>query len=506
MAHQAHAVPWNALTSHFRYIEVPGIAPDIYVLDTPDRLEAMLFFARAFAKNIREYAAVERKKYATPTEFRRRAATWTKSERWPVDQKHAAETGGTKVRKKSTKVIETRKLFSDAEGDVWGSRHSRYVGPSGFSDETWYIDDWIMGDKHWARIEDFHEMYRKRDEWVGDWTDTIKGLMMEAALVLTPLNARQGQREDPKAPFRRHTDTLFLLAHQPRIDLMPWTHEGDSCCNMESGLICIIEAALTGYLYLNILSSMRESDSSVCDLTDHVVDRPQKVHNRGRYRTLLRPRPKFMNTRSWTECLTRTCNPHEHHPEVMMFEPFFYPRPGGGAWGEVGVDRAPNSKYSRYDTSRFEEVNIMASDQVSSTDAEIEPLLVRGSLEALREFLRGLGKLMVNYEMLWKDQGHPPKWEVMVADALEQSFCRFKGKSKTYRNSLLWDSYLESCVLRVEDLFDPELCKRKWAEYNDEDWVQELALVDSEVEQQKSTAKPRREGKRRARLRAHGGR
>ncbi|KAK6438627.1 hypothetical protein LTR95_005165 [Oleoguttula sp. CCFEE 5521] len=347
MAHQAHAIPWNALTSRFRYIEAPGIAPDIYALDTPDRLEAILFFARAFAKNIRDYAAVERRKYATPTDYRRRAATWTKSDRRPDDQIDAAEASVSRVRKKSTKVTETKKLFSDAEGDVWSTRHSRYVGPSGFSDETRYIDDWIIGDKHWAWIEDFYRMYRKRDVWVGAWTDTVKGLMMEAALVLTPLNERQERRSDPKAAYRRHTDTLFLLAHRPQISLVHWTHEGDSCCNMESGLVCIVESALTGYLYLNILASMRESGSSACDLTDHVVDRPQKVHNRGRYRTLLRPRPKFMNTRSWTECLTRTCNPHEHHPEIMMFEPFFYPRPGGGAWAEVGADRTPYSKYTR---------------------------------------------------------------------------------------------------------------------------------------------------------------
>nr|OQO29364.1 hypothetical protein B0A51_03146 [Rachicladosporium sp. CCFEE 5018] len=479
MAHQAHNIPWNTLVSHFRYIEMPGSDPDIYGLDKPDQRVAILFFARAFADNVRTYAAVERKKYATPAEYRRRSATWKKS-----DRRSDNDSEVILPKAKPGKVIEIKKVFSDAQRETWSKRNDNFNGALGLRRSTQYIDEWILGDKQWSEVDDSGDpgsataRDRARDRWVGDWTDTIKGLMMEGALVLTPLHERQTERKKSDPPHLQHMDTLFLLAHHPQIHLVPWTSEYDGCCGLESGLVCITQATLTGYLYLNMLFALREAGSPVCNLTDCVIDRSWENRARGRYRKFLQPRPKYMNTGSWNRLLIETCKDHEHHSEIMMFEPFFYPQLGTGAWAEVENN---GLALPRCDTTRFEEADIMTACDSHSNVDEKDPLATR-------------------------DQGHSPRWEIMVADALEQCFYRFNGKSRTFRNSLLWDSYEERCVLGVEDLFHPESCRRKWAEYNDEEAIQDQALANSEPDRKGSIVKPRREGKRRVRLEAHGSR
>lgn len=67
MAHQAHSIPWKLLTSHLRPVYRDGTLEsesNIYTRQKPNQAKHFRYFVGAFARNLKEHTACERKKYA----------------------------------------------------------------------------------------------------------------------------------------------------------------------------------------------------------------------------------------------------------------------------------------------------------------------------------------------------------------------------------------------------------------------------------------------------------
>lgn len=438
MAHQAHHMPWVSLASNFGHTKTSNGTFDIRALDKPGQPKSLIHFAKTFAKTLREYSQAERRKYDAVDEYRERAKTWVRSDRTP-----GSENVSDPVRR-TRGVVETKKVYTDHEARLWRALRSEYRVSSGTS-ETQYIDNWIQGEGHWTGREN---KWTIRDEWVTYWTNDWKTLMMDAALVLTPLHQRQSRRDSQET--REQMDTLFLLAHHPQVPLLSWSSEGDSCCNFESGLVCLAEAVLTGYIYFNLLFAMRESGSDVCQLTDEFVPSDHEPLKKLPLHRRLRRRPRYMNTPSWSRLLYQVCRDHEHHLQVMMFEPFLHARSGENFTTQPPASTEPQPEAfsgGRWNRHQLSEVDVMTPSQ--DTDSKQDPLSIPGHHDALYEFLRGLWKILVNFEMLWRDQGAALHWEEMVVRQLEACFRGTEGRHWT----LFWEDRQQAIEYHKSDLF-----------------------------------------------------
>lgn len=191
---------------------------------------------------------------------------------------------------------------------------------------------------------------------------------------------------------------------------------------------------------------MRESGSDVCKLTDDnvpidywpVKDRPS-----------LQPRPRYMNTPSWPRFLAQTCRYHDHHLQMMMFEPFPRPRDGENFTTLPLPSTSPQPEVAfsgRRDREKLREIDVMSP--VQDADADQDPLSIAGHHEALYEFLRGPWKLLVNFEMLWRDQGAEIEWQEMVVRQLEACFRGQEGRPWT----LFWEDRLQVSKYHAADL------------------------------------------------------
>src|SRR5271155_4266719 len=73
--HQDHNIPWNTLSSHFKFRDNHQVTPhrtDLWPLQKPTQAKDFTYFAKALTKTIEEFAATEREKYPptfpTPSE------------------------------------------------------------------------------------------------------------------------------------------------------------------------------------------------------------------------------------------------------------------------------------------------------------------------------------------------------------------------------------------------------------------------------------------------------
>ncbi|KAK8017902.1 hypothetical protein PG991_007092 [Apiospora marii] len=82
MAHQAHALPWNTLASHFKYKMSYHDHPqrkDIFRSEKGEASKEIEYFCRALAKRVQEFAETGRAKFRPQAELRARAEQWTKA-------------------------------------------------------------------------------------------------------------------------------------------------------------------------------------------------------------------------------------------------------------------------------------------------------------------------------------------------------------------------------------------------------------------------------------------
>ncbi|KAG8627264.1 hypothetical protein KVT40_004747 [Elsinoe batatas] len=208
---------------------------------------------------------------------------------------------------------------------------------------------------------------------------------------------------------------------------------------MESGIVCIIEAALQAYIYLNLVYAMRETGSTVCDQDQSTpfVD----VWACRLCQEPLFPRSKYMNTGSWRRLLFLINKGHSHHPQSIMYVPHLYPTGNENftisCADSISQPLGQPSQHHEVQLIR-KEVDIMNTRESGCVEEETDPVALPGSAAALKEFLRGLWGLLVNYEMLWSDIGEAPEWDLMVAEMLEDLFRGISGK---YNSLFVHDIY-----------------------------------------------------------------
>ena len=347
MAHQTHTLPWHALAANFAYAKKhhynTGV-PEIIPTNKAAQVKQLEHFCRVFQKTLREYAVTERNKYPSQTVLAATAKAWV--------------TGNEGK----------RKVYDDdlvQEWQVANWDHGPYV-----MTDLQDIENWATSEMQGRALVDARPK---------EACDAAKVLLMTGSYVMQPLKERKRTEEE-----RRHIETLLVLANKEGFDLKRLGNMSEACCNTNCGVSSVAEKALKAYLYLNLLFAMREDGSEVCGLTDSTL-RPNVDVVSWAYRKYECPklRAKYMVTTAWSRLMYELVRDHKNHPEIAMYEPFFFPKNEDG---------------------RMVEADIMA-------DAALT-----------REFVRDLWKIMVNFDMIWREMGVDVDWEYMCIDALDEMF------------------------------------------------------------------------------------
>ena len=297
MAHLAHTIPWRSFASNFEYTTRPHISniPQLHMTENSNQLRELQHFANVFAKCIREFGASERVKYASAEVYKRRSASWVKSDMGgpdltipdPVPEKK----NPTREEKRARK-----KYYSAKESQP----ERRKVFPNTF--KTKYAvayDNWQAYDiesrqdiQNWLALPDSHAE--------NSCLDTLKIILMEAAAATQPLC----ERVEGGFAQQFAMETLLLLANKKDISasIQSWKHRG--MYSEHYGIETVAEKALDGYLMFNLFVAMRENGSGICELDtgqDWLHD------NSGWYGRFMVPReretlrPRYMNTKVWVD-------------------------------------------------------------------------------------------------------------------------------------------------------------------------------------------------------------
>jgi len=420
MAHQAHALPWSSLSSNFKFGKFPHLDArfaDIQPLGKPSQAKQVVYFGKAMAKQIRDFAATERAKYPSPGEYQTRAKTWTVSTREPDDilalergvgqmDVRSMDAGSAAAKKKkrneqqrekskTVEAPETRKTFLDASEGTYRDRS----GSSWIRGEYQYIENWTGRDVvHGAASQQEERLQIHRAQ--RSCADIIKVTLMEAACATQPSSERQ------RGPAQRyHMETLLLLAHHPTMPLSTFDNLPDCCCNNSSGIKSFATTpALRGYLYLNLLFAMRATGSNTSAFAQ--TDDPERAATPAflgllHWKTLAprTPRASYMNSRSWQNLVAYLLYTHDNHPEILMHERFLFPEE------EVSTQEGLQAE----------------AEAKAKLKMEADPL---EDGDALREYLRGLWKVMVLYDVLQREIGREVEWEKLVSEVLIELFPR----------------------------------------------------------------------------------
>ena len=294
MAHQAHALPWSCF-ANYEYTIRPHISslPQLYMIESPNRLKELQHFANVFARRIREFGVSERAKYASSESFQQRAETWKKSDMDPeievpgvaLEKEEALESGEKwRTGKKSRGPhVERKKVYSDAFKAKYKTVYEDW--------EPYKIES-KQDIASWISLSDSY------DE--NSCIDTLKILLMEAAAATHPVS----ERVEAGAAQKHAMESLLLLANKKETSasIRNWKHRG--MYSEHYGIETVAEKALDAYLMFNLFFAMRENGSGICELD---VAQDLLKESSGWYRSFMVPkevetlRPKYMNTRLWAD-------------------------------------------------------------------------------------------------------------------------------------------------------------------------------------------------------------
>ncbi len=351
MAHQAHALPWNNLASHFRYCISYHSHPqrlDIHPQKKPNQAKDLAHFCKAFAKQIHDFGDSERAKYQPVEYYRKRAGTWLKSK----DEATEKDEDVRKIRSvkgggKSNETIEMRKVVPNVllqrydpsvlllHHDHSGPMVERWLLPEG--EETASYGAWMQGG------------------------EIIKVLMMEAASVAPALSAEPKNAEG-KILKRESMETLLLMANHPRMKIhgLRNMHHGH-----HFGFSRVAEEAVKAYIYLNLIIATREGGSDVCDCVDD-----------GGVVTDCEKRRKYMDCETYRRMLVSVAGSYDGDAQTLVHRVFFL---GDSA-------------------------QVFGWRDVPTND-------VLAHMEVVREYLKGVWRMMITYDVVIREAGGDPMWK-----------------------------------------------------------------------------------------------
>ncbi|RDW73662.1 hypothetical protein BP5796_07104 [Coleophoma crateriformis] len=338
MAHQTHALPWNTLASYFKYqkdYESPQPQTwDVYSHgDAEKRSKALGHFSRVFCKQIQEFAATERAKYEPKEHYRKQASTWKKS----VAPEPRTEEQEAPPKKKNQSAKETRMIMSDEL-----LRRSNDSGLD-FQGETQNVENWLLS------------AGRSYSAWV-DGGDMLKVLMMEAAAA-KPAMSTEPEHEEMK---RESMETLLLMANHPDMDILSLRnmHHGH-----HYGVSRVAEEATKAYLWLNLMTAMREAGSPICDpSTDPEAELPKNYLNCDTYQRMLRS----------------VAGNYDGDAQCLVHRDFFCTKEG---------------------------------QHYTSPNVPYKDVLAEENMGAVREYLKGVWRVMVIYDIVIREAGGDPDWD-----------------------------------------------------------------------------------------------
>ncbi|TLD14697.1 hypothetical protein PspLS_11103 [Pyricularia sp. CBS 133598] len=199
--------------------------------------------------------------------------------------------------------------------------------------------------------------------------DTLKLMMIEAVGMKPAFSSRIDAGAAEKLQ-KDMMDSLLLLANHPDVDLPSFVnmHHGH-----HYGLSRVAEEGIRGYVYMNLLVAMQENGSDICD---YVVDE-NGVEDKSRR--------KYMNTQSYERMLDSVAGSYDGDAQNLVHWDFFYER--------------TEDDWKR-DTSKD----------------------VLGDLDALKEYLKGVWKVLVVYDLVIREAGGNPDLESECRQMLNWSF------------------------------------------------------------------------------------
>lgn len=352
MAHQTHALPWNHLASHFSYNISYHSHPqrlDIHPQKKPNQAKDLAYFCKAFAKQIHDFGESERAKYQPVEYYRKRAATWVKSKDETTEHdEDVSKMRSVKGGGKSKETIEMRKVIPT-------SLLQRY-DPGVFL---------VYHDHSGPMVERWLLPESGETASYGAWMqggEIIKVLMMEAASVPPALSAEPNNAEG-KNLKRESTETLLLMANHPRMKIhgLRNMHHGH-----HFGVSRVAEEAVKAYIYLNLIIAMREGGSDVCDFVD----------DDGGVMKDCEKRRKYMDCETYRRMLTAVAGSYDGDAQTLVHRVFFL----GDSAQTFGWRDVPTND-------------------------------VLADMDVAREYLKGIWRVMITYDVVITEAGGDPMWE-----------------------------------------------------------------------------------------------
>ncbi|KAL3427738.1 hypothetical protein PVAG01_01247 [Phlyctema vagabunda] len=365
MAHQAHALPWKTLAANLVYKKIyrPNTMDQseemIIPLDKESQAKELAYFGRGLAKQIQEFGASERAKYKPQAYYVTRATEWTNSA-FPNDEvateASAVETRKQHKKEKLNSKPEARMVYSDELKDrYWGSQHDER--PLNFSLSLWRTDS-----------QDIECWLDRPSCGNTDFGETIKVLMMEASAAAPAVSAIDplGRGHETK---RENMETLLLMANHPRVSVHSFRnmHHGH-----HFGVSRVAEEAVKAYVFLNVLVVMKENGSK---LFDTLVDADGNTDKD--------LRQNYMALRQYTRLLSSIAGSYDGDAQCIVHQDFFFSKP----W-----------------SAEAREVFWKTGTQKPTND-------VLADMEELKEYLKGVWRIMVTYDIILREEGQDPDWE-----------------------------------------------------------------------------------------------
>lgn len=372
MAHQAHALPWKTLVDHFKYMNPKwkyDSTWDIYSLGKPRQESDIAHFARVLAKQIQRFGITERAKYDSAEIFKERAATWIQSQLQEVSttmQNREVASSVSNSRREANNCVSTEtKMVIPQDVIKW---YTRQASPE--------------SQNHTLQNILSYEANHRIENWIGSYLHIIEGnivkLLMTEAAFIPPAKSASDYDSNPVA--RECMDTLLLLSNHPQLELVSLQHQHHG---HHFGVSRVAEEGLSAYVHLNVLFAMSESGSDIFDVADIEGDSLETTQ-----------RKKYMETKSYMGMLYNVAGSYDGDAHTTPHRWFFLSQRGTYPVTGNFVDWRESK----------------ASKDVMADTA------------ALREYLKGVWRLLVIYDVVIREAGGDPDWEQEFQSCLRAKF------------------------------------------------------------------------------------
>jgi hypothetical protein len=181
--------------------------------------------------------------------------------------------------------------------------------------------------------------------------------MMEISHPPPAISAQEDEVEGEKRK-REAMETLLLMANHPQMRILGLR---DMSHGHHFGVSRVAEEALKAYVYLNLLVAMREGGSGVCDFVEGREDEGRR---------------KYMDCESYGRMLQSVAGRYDGDAQTIIHRLF-----------------------------------LLGDPVISFGHAEVSKKDVLVDLEKLIEYLKGVWRVMITYDVVIREAGGDPRWE-----------------------------------------------------------------------------------------------